>query len=110
PAPVRPPSGGPTRDRFVAKLSSAASDTPAGSNVGVQPVDGTSGATPVTVTFGEVTGAGITTLTTSNAGPPPPAGFRPGSPPTYFDITTTAAFSPSVSLCINYTGITFSAF
>ncbi|TLY40795.1 MAG: hypothetical protein E6K59_10440 [Nitrospirae bacterium] len=102
--------GGATGDAFVAKLSSATTNTPVGSNVVVQPVDATSGATPVTVTFGEVTGAGNTTLTTSNAGPPPPAGFRPGSPPTYFDITTTAAFSPSVSLCINYTGITFSAF
>src|SRR5205807_4229854 len=97
-------------DAFVAKLSSATTNTPVGSNVVVQPVDATSGATPVTVTFGEVTGAGNTTLTTSNAGPAPPAGFRPGSPSTYFDITTTADFSRSVQVCINYTAITFSAF
>ena len=103
--------GGATGDAFVAKLSSATINTPVGSNVVVQPVDATSGATPVTVTFGEVTGAGNTTLTTSNAGPPPPAGFRPGSPSTYFDITTTAvsSASASVQVCINYTGITFSA-
>src|SRR3989449_673084 len=103
--------GGATGDAFVAKLSSATINTPVGSNVVVQPVDATSGATPVTVTFGDVTGAGNTTLTTSNAGPPPLAGFRPGSPSTYFDITTTAvsSASASVQVCINYTGITFSA-
>ena len=43
-------------------------------------------------------------------GPPPPAGFKHGSPKTYFDITATAAFSPSVQVCIGYASIAFSSF
>jgi hypothetical protein len=99
-------------DAFVAKFLPA-EFTPSGSNVAVTPADSASSATlstPVALTFSSVGQAGTTTLTTSTSGPPPPAGFRPGSPPTYFDITTTAAFSSSVQVCINYTGITFSAF
>jgi len=85
-------------DAFVAKLSFG--NTAVGANVSVQ-------LNPVTVTFGEVTKAGNTTLTTSNAGPPPPAGFKLGNPPTYYDLATTASFSGTVTVCINYTGITF---
>ena len=96
------------RDAFVAKLAEI--NTPVGSPVLVKPVDLATGKTPVTLTFPTVTRAGVTGLVTSRTGPPPPAGFKPGSPPTYFDITTTAAFSASASVCINYTGITFSAF
>src|SRR5437867_427113 len=101
---------GGTPDAFVAKLAEI--NTPAGGNVLVQPVDLATGTTPVTLTFSNVTGAGVTGLATSRTGPPPPAGFKPGSPPTYFDITTTAVSSASASVlvCINYTGITFSAF
>src|SRR5947208_3470273 len=101
---------GGTPDAFVAKLAEI--NTPAGGNVLVQPVDLATGTTPVTLTFSNVTGAGVTGLATSRTGPPPPAGFKPGSPPTYFDITTTAvsSASASVQVCINYTGITFSAF
>ena len=100
---------GGTPDAFVAKLAEI--NTPAGGNVLVQPVDLATGTTPVTLTFSNVTGAGVTGLATSRTGPPPPAGFKPGSPPTYFDITTTAvsSASASVQVCINYTGITFSA-
>src|SRR2546429_9483327 len=59
-----------------------------------------------------VAGRGIPCRATARSGPPPPAGFKPGSPPTYFDITTTAVSSASDSdqECIKYTGITFSAF
>src|SRR2546429_9171578 len=59
-----------------------------------------------------VAGRGCPAWATTRTGPPPPAGFKPGSPPTYFDITTTAvsSASASVQVCINYTGITFSAF
>jgi len=99
---------GGTPDAFVAKLAEI--NTPVGSPVLVKPVDLATGKTPVTLTFPTVTRAGVTGLVTSRTGPPPPAGFKPGSPPTYFDITTTAAFSASASVCINYTGITFSAF
>src|SRR3989449_3326670 len=94
-------------DAFVAKFRFATTNTRVGTNVVVQPVDATSGATPVTVTFANVTAAGDTTLTTSAAGPPPPAGFKLGVPPTYYELTTTASFSGDVTVCINYNTITF---
>ena len=82
-------------------------NTPVGNNVGVQPVDSTTGNKPVTLTFSNVTQTGVTTLTTSSSGPPPPKGFKLGDPPVYFDLTTTALFSGSVTVCIDYSGITF---
>src|SRR5439155_2896212 len=85
---------------FVAKFSFAI-NTPVGTNVTVQ-LD------QVTVTFANVTQAGDTTLTTSAAGPSPPTGFKLGDPPTYYELATTASFSGSVTVCINYNTITFS--
>ena len=61
----------------------------------------------VTLTFDVVTGAGDTTLATSSMGPPPPSGFRLGSPPVYYDISTAATFTGSVEVCINYDGSSF---
>jgi hypothetical protein len=59
------------------------------------------------VTFSDVTQAGTTSLTTSDTGPAPPAGFQLGTPLTYYDITTTASFSGAVEVCIDYTNISF---
>lgn len=75
-------------------------NTPAGSQVTVEPPDQT-GATPITVLFNAVTQAGDTTLATSSTGQPPPSGFRLGSPPTYYDLSTTAVFD-SAEVCIDY--------
>jgi hypothetical protein len=36
-----------------------------------------------------------------------PTGFALGEPPTYFDLKTTALYSPPCSLCINYGGIRY---
>jgi hypothetical protein len=82
-------------------------NTPTGNGVQATPIDASSGGSPVSVTFNTVTQAGITSLTTSNAGTPPPTGFQLGSPGIYYDISTTAIYSGSVSICINYTGISF---
>jgi hypothetical protein len=69
----------------------------------VTPVDSATGSpAPVTVTFREVTQPGSTTLTSSSSGAPPPANFSVGNPPTYYDISTTAGFTPPVTVCINY--------
>lgn len=73
----------------------------------VRPVDGSTGTSPVTVIFDRVTAAGETRLTTSAYGPPPPAGYRLGVPPVYYDIETTAAYDGPVSLAISYGGITY---
>ena len=81
--------------------------TPTGTDVMVEPVDPTTGTTPGSVTFSEVTGAGTTSLVTSSSGPPPPSGFKLGTPPTYYEVTTTATFSGSVDVCISYAGISF---
>ncbi|PYI80331.1 MAG: hypothetical protein DME26_21780 [Verrucomicrobia bacterium] len=70
--------------------------TPAGENVSVSPGSWT------TVTFTNVSTAGETAVTTTSSGPPPPAGFSLGDQPIYYDITTTALFTPPVTVCITY--------
>lgn len=67
-------------------------NTPVGSNVSVSPAAG------VTVTFSQVTTAGNTTATTG--GPPPPSGF--GLDGFIYDISTTAGYTGSVTVCLPY--------
>jgi uncharacterized repeat protein (TIGR01451 family) len=86
------PGGG--GDAFVGKI--AAFNTPAGSKVNVSAGNG------VNVTFTAVVSPGNTGATTSTSGPTPPAGFTLGTPPTYYNIQTTATFVPPVSVCITY--------
>ncbi len=86
--------------------------TDPGSGVIVQPIDTnpappTDNPTPVTVTFGEVTSGGTTTVTTSGTGTPPPSGLKLGNPPVYYEISTTASATGPITICINYTGIAF---
>ena len=71
----------------------------------VQPVDSTTGSpAPVTLSFSQVTVAGTTGVTSSvnNPGPALPDKFKVGDPPTYYDITTTAQFTPPITICIQY--------
>jgi probable HAF family extracellular repeat protein len=89
-------------------LTPAAANTPVGSNVQVTPVDPTTGASPVTITFNNVSAAGTTTLVTSASGPAPPNGFQVGTPPVYYELATTASFN-SASVCINLQGVTFAS-
>jgi hypothetical protein len=65
-------------------------NTPSGSGIVVQPVDATTGTSPVKLTFTTVTQPGVTSLTTSSGGPPPPSGFQLGNPAVYYNLTTTA--------------------
>jgi FG-GAP-like repeat/HYR domain len=76
--------------------------TPQGSNVVVNPLDPTTGTTPVTITFANVTVEGETMVTSSTIGPPVPSGFRLGS--AYYELSTTAAFTGSVEVCFSYDG------
>ncbi len=76
-------------------------NTSSGSNVVVQPVDGTTETTPVTVTFSNVTAPGLTSLTTGPTGPPLPGSFMFGDG-TYYDLSTTATFSGNITVCIAY--------
>lgn len=68
----------------------------------VTPVDPATGASPVTLTFSNVTNAGMTTVSVSTNGPSPPSGFQLANG-LYYDITTTATFS-SVEICLDYSG------
>lgn len=85
--------------------------TPVGSDITVSPIDQTTGdPAPVELTFGNVTGGGETSVTSSTVGqggPPSPSGFRLGSPPTYYDVQTTATFTGSVELCFDYSGASY---
>ena len=105
-------SSGTTTIGIAAAGASAAAtltvnNTPAGGNVSVAPIDASSGSAPVTLTFTSVTQTGVTTLTMGSGGPAPPAGFQLGTPPVYYELTTTAVFAGSITICIDYTGITF---
>ncbi len=91
----------------IATNPGCGSNTPTGSNVSVSPKDPTTGTSPVTVTFSNVTQAGQTSVTTGSSGPASPAGFELGNPPTIYDVTTTAIFAGTAMICINYSGITF---
>jgi hypothetical protein len=86
----------------LSALAWAPPNSPVGSNVVV-----TVG--PVTLTFDDVVQAGDTTVVTGDAGPSLPPGFALGTPPMFYDITTTAVFSGSVLVCIDYTGTTFAS-
>ena len=82
------------------------SATPTGDDVVVNPVDPSTGTSPVTITFDEVTGTGTTTVTSSSRGEPPSSSLKLGSnPPTYFEVHTTATTSGPIEVCINYAGI-----
>lgn len=75
-------------------------NTTEGTNVPVSPVDLTTGTTPATLTFDNVTSQGATSLTTGPVGPPVPGTFL--STGIYYHLTTNATFSGSVEVCIVY--------
>ena len=59
------------------------------------------------MTFSAVTAPGATSLTTSGTGPEPPANFSLGNPPVFYDITTTAGYTPPVAVCVHWVQGTF---
>ncbi|MHA2298747.1 MAG: hypothetical protein ACXAEU_16370 [Candidatus Hodarchaeales archaeon] len=72
------------------------SNTPEGNTVEVSDTSGT------TVTFTDVTSSGETTVTVTEAGPNPPSGFKLVPSDTYYQITTTATYTGTITICINY--------
>lgn len=72
-------------------------NTTPGTNVSVTPADLTTGDSPVTITFDQVTAAGVTTLVTSSSGPPPPHDFEVDR--VYYNLSTTAQFSGQAEVC-----------
>jgi len=57
--------------------------------------------TDVTVTFGQVTSPGMTVANLETV-PAAPGGFTFGSPPAQYQIATTAAYTGSIQVCIDY--------
>jgi hypothetical protein len=87
-------------DFFIAKISPSA-NTLSGASVAVQPT------TNVGLTFDNVINPGTTAVTQTAVAPPAPAGFTLGSPATYYELSTTATFSGNITICLNYSGVTF---
>ena len=54
------------------------------------------------LTYSQVTSGGDTTITTSSSGTQPPSGFKLGNQTIYYNISTTATFSGSFEICIQY--------
>jgi YVTN family beta-propeller protein len=82
-------------------------NTPTGAKVTVEPRDPDLAISPVNITFSNVTTAGVTSLAMSSSGPAPQKGFKLGDPPTYYELSTTAQFSGAITVCINYSGISY---
>ena len=77
-------------------------NTPPGLGIVIIPVDVTTGTTPVQMLFGNVSSAGTTSLVTGPSGPPIPGQFSITDPSLFYNLTTTAAFSGAVAVCVNY--------
>lgn len=88
--------------QFPRRFLVSAHNTPAGTHVVSQPVDPVTQAAPATITFTTVTAEGDTVVTPTTTAPPVPPGFQLGAPPVFFDITTSAAFTGSVGVCLYY--------
>jgi DNA-binding beta-propeller fold protein YncE len=82
-------------------------NTPPGEDIFVIPEDPNTGEAPIGISFTNVTIGGETTLDITETGAPPDLGFKIGNPPTYYEIETTAEYSGPITICIEYTGISF---
>ena len=96
-------------DNFVTGIEvwKAIPNTSSGGDVVIEPVDDTTGTTPVTITFDQIDEEGTTSLVILPEGDPEPPGFKLGDPPTYYEITTTAEISGDIEVCIDYSGISY---
>ncbi len=112
---VTPPSGTPlvTTTASIPPTSTAGSVTfvlpgilagltRVGLNVTASPIITGGTATGTTVTFTQVTGSGTTSAALSSSGPAAPSNFQLSALPTYYDVSTTAAYSGSITVCLPY--------
>ena len=94
---------------FVNVSGSVSGGTPVSENPG-EPVTVTvhdflgNGATTLDVTFASVEGEGVTTFFSLDPAEVPPldANFSAGDPPAFYDIDTTAIFTPPAEVCLTY--------
>ena len=80
-------------------------NTPAGANVVVSAADSSGDA--VTVGFASVTRVGATTISASAATSAAPAGFRFGTPPVVYDISSNADFTGPINLALRFNPASF---
>jgi hypothetical protein len=102
-------SSGITVNPWITGLAFAAApssgNTPVGSPSSVTPADVTTGATPVTLRFDNVTTAGLTTLSMQTNGPALPSGFSFAGTSAYYQISTTAVYTGFITVCIDDAGV-----
>jgi hypothetical protein len=77
------------------EVALTAAATPAGSNVGVD-------LGRVGVTYENVSGGGETQLLEQSGGPAAPGGLSIGSPPRYYELSTTASYDGAITVCVEY--------
>jgi len=83
--------------------STASENTASGTSIDVSPVVSGGSAAGITLTFTQVSAPGTTSVAVSNAGPPVSGTFVSlASSPTYYDVSTTAAHTGSITLCVPY--------
>lgn len=99
--------GGVASETVRITVIDVAGGTAAGTNVTVTPVDRATGTMPVTLIFDNILIPGYTDVAVSSQGHSADPGFRLGSPPTYYEITSTAVFNGNITVCFNYAGISF---
>ncbi len=89
----------------------SSASVPAGTDVAL-PIVGENNLPVATITFANVTGAGVTSVlpkATSDPGFVEPSGFTLGDPPVYFDVATTAVLAggSTIKLCFNFPANSF---
>jgi VCBS repeat-containing protein len=94
-------SSGGAMSRTVTVTVIPAANTLPGAGVQVAAAGPTT-SSPVSVTFSTVTTPGQTTYVTQQNLFAPPDGFRFGTPPVTFDISTTATYTAPLRVCIDY--------
>lgn len=92
-------SGSVEDSAFVARFGQA--NTPAGQSVAVSPA-ASDGSHPAQISFSDVTQAGNTSIAVTDTGEAPPAGYSPGAPPVFYDISTTATYDGNIEICLTY--------
>jgi len=100
-------SGGSFAEGVFLFIPSTTINVGTGSGIQVTPMDEDTRLAPVTVTFETVTVAGVMALTMSAAGSALPAGYAPGTPSRFYDLTTTATYTGAIAICVNVNDVTF---
>lgn len=116
---VEPGGGAPLVDFLLNEFDNVTStgqaavsvSVPKTSALEVRPPDSATGAMPLTITLPNVLQAGVTSMTVSASGPSPFPQYVPGTPPTYYDVTTTTIYEATpndpINICVDYGGLKF---